>query len=338
MLENDIYYLIDYANLYLKSDEEIFDFEYIQGGKILKNIAIKRPIPQFGTIKCNEEFYDLESPYGYGGFWSNTQDADFIGQALKEYEKKCEQNRIVAEFYRFNPFNDFPLNFGQYFDFLIRDRETVYVQLDKPYETIYKEYHPSLRRNLRKAEKNNLHFSMLNPTLDNIRYFQELYYKTMKKNRAESFYFFPKTYFENLFKLKNAKLFGILYEDKIINMVVVLESAPICYYHLGASIPEYYALNGNPFLFDQLIQYYRSRFSIFYLGGGATSAENDSLLRFKRKFSPTTKPFYIAGKIFNKEKYQEFVKMAEKKCPDLKSIKYFLKYRLCQNNEPEEKI
>jgi len=325
--KNDVYYLDDYVKLYLKSDQNILKFEFNEGSKQFYHITIKRPI-----LLNNSQFdgYDLETAYGYGGFWINTQDQTFVRKALKEYEAFCQNQNIVAEFFRFHPFNDFPLNFGDYFDFLIEDRETVFVQLEKPYETIFKEYHSSLHRNLKKAVKNDLQFRLLEPTSEQINHFHRLYYQTMKKNNADSFYFFSESYFNKLFNLQNTKLFGVEFKGQIVNMVIILESFPFCYYHLGASEPEYYSLNGNPFLFDQLIKFYQQKFKIFYLGGGATPAPDDSLLRFKRKFSPDTKPFFIAGKIFNKEKYDHLIQKAEKKCPELKSVKYFLKYRLCE--------
>ncbi len=325
--KNDVYYLDDYVKLYLKSNQQIFKFEFNEGSKQFYHITIKRPI-----FFNNSQFdgYDLETAYGYGGFLINTQDQAFVHKALKEYEAFCQNQNIVAEFFRFHPFNDFPYNFSNYFDFFVEDRPTVFVDLKKAYEIIYKAYHPTLRRNLKKASKNNLIFLKLEPNSENIRRFLHLYYMTMKKNNAHSFYFFPESYFDKLFNLQNTKLFGVEFKGQIVNMVIILESFPFCYYHLGASDPEYYFLNGNPFLFDQLIKFYQQKFKIFYLGGGATPAPDDSLLRFKRKFSPDTKPFFIAGKIFNKEKYDHLIQNAEKKCPELKSVKYFLKYRLCE--------
>ncbi len=330
---NDIYYQEDYIKLYLKPLQKIVKFEFSDATNQFYHITIQRPIY---SVNSELQIYDLETAYGYGGFWCNTDNRSFIRRALNAYDAFCKEKNIVAEFFSFHPFNRFPEFFNDYFDFLVEERKTVYVNLQKAYETIYQEYHPSLRRNLKKAQKNKLQFLELLPTPQNIFRFYQLYFATMKKNNADSFYFFPEAYFKQLFELPEAKLYGVEYEGKIVNMVVMLESTPFCYYHLGASDPQYYSLNGNPFLFDQLIQRYQKTFTIFYLGGGATPDPEDSLLRFKRKFSPETTPFFIAGKIYNKTKYDDLVKEAEQKCPELSSVNYFLKYRLCKAMNMEE--
>ena len=64
----------------------------------------------------------------------------------------------------------------------------------------------------------------------------------------------------------------------------------------------------------------------FLLGGGTTTQEDDSLLKFKTKFSKELKPFYISGKIYNKSIYDKYNKIWEEQSKE--EIKYFLKYRL----------
>ena len=326
---NDVYYDKDYCGLYLQPDDEIFEFTWKKEDKILKNVAIKRPIKKISRVNISDNYYDLETPYGYGGFITNTNDMDFVEKGLNEYQNYCKENKIIAEFIRFNPFNDFPEKNKHFFDFFSLDRWTVYVDLKNGYDTVYLNYKSSLKRNLKKAFNNRLQFKILDKNQHNLENFFKLYFKTMEKNKASSFYFFPKEYFINLFKLEYVKLFGVLKEDQIINMMIILESFPISYYHLGASNPEFYALNGNPFLFDKVIQYYiDQKFEVLFLGGGSNSDPENSLLRFKKKFSPLMKPFYISGKIYNAKKYEEYCSIHNAEYPGLREQKYFLKYRL----------
>ncbi|MCW1322489.1 hypothetical protein OLO83_00545 [Campylobacter jejuni] len=76
-LSNDIYLNKKYAELY----GETFDFSYSKNGFVFKVIAIKEKIE-------NSQFYDLQSPYGYGGIYCNSQNEDFIKEALKALKQK----------------------------------------------------------------------------------------------------------------------------------------------------------------------------------------------------------------------------------------------------------
>jgi hypothetical protein len=52
----------------------------------------------------------------------------------------------------------------------------------------------------------------------NIEKFAELYYFTMKKNKAKEFYFFTVRYFEELLLNDNVYLYEVEYADKIVAM------------------------------------------------------------------------------------------------------------------------
>ena len=50
-LLEDIYYQKEYISLYLKDEEEIFEFNYSQGDFFFINIGIKKPIKNKRTMK-----------------------------------------------------------------------------------------------------------------------------------------------------------------------------------------------------------------------------------------------------------------------------------------------
>lgn len=324
---NDIYFQEEYANLYIDEDEEIFNFTHKNTGKWLFNISIKRPINPVGKQQTTQSLFDLETAYGYGGICTNTKDEQFVNEAIRKYRNLCFSNNIVAEFFRFHPFNSFPYLFPKHFDFLVKDRPTVVINLKRPYEEIFSDFKSSLRRNIRKANKNGLFFTEMVKSPENIEAFIELYYLTMKRNKATSFYFFSKTYFQKLFQNKYVKLYGVYYKNNLINAGIFLFSPEIIYYHLGASDPNYYFLNGNPLLFAEVCHANVYKYDKLYLGGGNTSRLDDSLFQFKRKFSGETKPFYIGGMIYNKRAYNNLVKLWEKQNPQDNRV-FFLKYRL----------
>lgn len=325
-LLNDIYYSKEYVSLNLKENEEVFEFKYEENEKIFYNIAIKRPILRIGTQVIKDNYFDLETAYGYGGYYTNSDDIDFLKEAFKAYEEKCKKDRIIAEFIRFYPFNNFPLLYDEFLDFNYYDRDTVFVNCEQTYEEIRKNYSSSLRRNINKAKKLGLKYKLEEINEITIKKFYTLYNMTMKKNNASKFYFFDLKYFEDLLKIKNVQLHSIYLNEKIISMIITLNSKNIISYHLGATDCNYYSYNPNPFMFDSILKQYEKTNCLFYLGGGTTSNKDDSLFKFKKKFSSLTKPFYIGGKIFNKEIYSKYVNLWEKEVK--KDVKYFLKYRL----------
>lgn len=325
-LDTDIYFLDEYISLYLKKGEEIFKFKYEDKGNFFINKSVKRPIIKIGTINMDDGFYDLETAYGYGGFYTNSDDDKFHLEAIKAYDYQCKKENIIAEFIRFNPFNHFPICNEEYFDLNLYDRDTVVIDLNQDYEDVKKSYSSSLIRNINKANRNGL---VLNRELINeksIGIFFSLYTETMKKNNASDFYFFSKQYFKKLLGIAGVKLYSCAYKNKIISMVITFEGSDVVYYHLGATDSNYYDLNPNPFVFDSLVKQMVNKKRYFYLGGGTSSNEEDSLLKFKQKFSKLTKPFYISGKVFNQKIYDQYIDIW--KSQSKKNVEYFLKYRL----------
>jgi len=317
--ETDIYYSSEYIALFCNNNEEVFKFYYEEGDKKFYNISIKKPIETIGHMKLNEGFYDIETAYGFGGYFANTEDMNFIEKAIIEYEQICREKRIIAEFIRFHPFNSFALKHGRLLDFIRNDRETVVVDLTLSREERWNTYSSSTRRKLRRGQKLNLVLKKDDIDMDQ---FINLYYKTMNKNKADNFYYFNKTFFDNLNLLSNKTFFAVYYEKVPISMAVFLETNDIVYYFLGANNYDYSNINGSYFLFDNIFDHYRRKGKkLCFLGGGTSSNKNDTLLHFKSKFSPLRLPFYIGGKIFIKEKYEFYC--------SLKNFKNnrFLRYR-----------
>lgn len=321
-LIQDIYYQKEYISLYLKEGESLFEFKYKQDTNKFYTIAIKRPITKIGNIPLNEGFFDLETVYGYGGFYTNTDNKQFLKEALKAYEQKCDKERIIAEFLRFHPFNDFALQNPEFFDMLIHDRNVVYVDLSLSKEQRWSEYSSNTRNILRRAAE-KLTFSETNDLAP----FIELYHETMKKNSAESFYFFDDNYFQKLLEFKSSNLYTIMEDQTDLSSGFFLFGEEFAHYHLSANNYTRKQHNANYLMLENLFEEAKKMgIEYFVLGGGRTNKEDDALLRFKQKFSKFTKPFYIAGKIYNKTIYDRYVKSWEQQSQ--KEIKYFLKYRL----------
>jgi len=318
-LLNDIYYSDEYISLYLKNDEQLFSFKYEEDEKQFINKTIKRPIKKIGNLDINDGFYDLETAYGYGGFYTNCNDQEFILRAMNVYKKRCNEEKIIAEFIRFHPFNDFPMKHDDFLDFNLYDRNIVVKKIS---DDIYKSYNAKVRNTVKRATE-----KVLFQESTNIAKFMKLYNATMLKNEASDFYFFDEDYYKNLLKSKNIKLYELLYEEEIIAMGFFMFSGSIGHYHLSANTPISYKINANYALLHNVFKLAQDLgLEYFMLGGGTTSETDDSLLKFKKKFSKDLKPFYISGNVYNKEIYDKYNEIWKNQSKE--DIKYFLKYRL----------
>ena len=105
----------------------------------------------------------------------------------------------------------------------------------------------------------------------------------------------------------------------------------ILHIHFCASMKQYLSLRPNNLLWDEIIKYgIEKGYYHIHVGGGNTELENDSLLRFKRNFSKTTRDFYIGKKTHNEKVYNEVIRQWEVKYPynKEKSKKVLLRYRI----------
>lgn len=321
-LLDDIYYSKEYISLYLKEDETIFEFKYQEDEYIFHNIAIKRPIKKIGDIDTCNGYFDLETAYGYGGFVINTDDQEFIANAVNQYVKKCMEENIIAEFIRFHPFNESPIKHRELFDMNLYDRDVVYVDLELSREERWNSYSSKTRNILRKCEK-ELTFEQS----VNIEKFVDLYEQTMNKNNAGEFYYFSKDYYEQLLKNSSIDLYVVKKDEQVISSAFFMQSDAFCHYHLSANDYNMRQYNANYLILDKMFELAKSNGKKYlHLGGGTTSLKDDSLLKFKQKFSKLTKPFYISGKIYNKDIYDKYIQLWEEQSID--KVKYFLKYRL----------
>ena len=102
----DVYFYPDYVGLNCSNkNSQAYLFVYKKNEKIWINpfIKVKTPIH---AKNVNKIFYDLETPYGYGGPISNSNDYKFINDGNKKFLDWVKDSNILAEFIRFHPLFD----------------------------------------------------------------------------------------------------------------------------------------------------------------------------------------------------------------------------------------
>lgn len=298
-LSSDIYYQRAYSALYEEAST-YFSFIYEEGRNCVKFNALKRQIINVAGVKIDEELYDLETPYGYGGPISNCMDEQFLQNAFNVYKEYCKQHNIVCEFIRLHPFNSIS-DKATLFDMHATERQVVIVDLGKTTVERRSLYSKTTRNILRKAEKKLL----VETEGVKISDFMEMYYLTMKKNTANDFFYFKENYFNALMNLSGVSLLATKKEDIYASIGFFIFSDELSHYHLSANNKELSKENGNYLLLDAAFEFAKKQgCKYMMLGGGRTPSPDDSLFLFKSKFSPLVTPFYIAGLDFMPKKRQ----------------------------------
>jgi hypothetical protein len=125
-------------------------------------------------------------------------------------------------------------------------------------------------------------------------------------------------------------LFNIRDENgQLLCSTIVFKYNDFIHYHLSGRSSK--ADNSvNNYLLDQVVKFgQQNNAKQFHLGGGRSSAPDDTLLKFKMNFSKTTLPFFIGKKVHNQKVYDEVVRQWEAKFPEKKDKykNHLLKYR-----------
>lgn len=302
-----------YLNAYVKAsaghskDSQPILLFYENGDVRAATVILRRDIalsqPFCGKIPENT-YFDLSSPYGYGGFLYNTD--SFPDEVQKAYNQYCLEKGYVCEFLRFNLFTDY----AQYYDgYAVSPMVNVVCDLSGSWEDVFGRYQGKTRQKVRKIQKSGWSVRVGNTKTD-IDTFLPVYYDTMDRNDARSMYYFDKEFFETLHELGDPiYYFFAEKEGKVgaVNLLIGGNENTYCF--LSSTSREFLKESPNYLLMSEMIAWsHVNGFKRFVIGGGYGS--NDDLLRFKKGFAPEgLYDFYIGNKIFNQEIYNKLLEI-----------------------------
>lgn len=303
----DIYFDENYGKLYedVEHGKAIVYKCKTENGEIV-NQFIKREIP---VIIDGEKYYDIVTPYGYGGpYIVECKDRNKL---IKDYEdsftKYCLENNIVAEFVRFHPLFDNYKDLEEvYHPFY--NRHTLGTNLKDYDDPVQSEFSKSCRQNIRKKLEMGMNYRVtINPT--NFEQFKKCYYSTMERNEATDYYYFDDDYFKKIHNFYGPNT--ILVETILNNETIAAGLYYICnktiHIHLSGTLKEYLHLSPAYILRYGVTKWGKENgYEMIHHGGGRSSSEEDSLYLFKKQFAKNTKfDFYLGKKIWNQQIYDE---------------------------------
>lgn len=275
-----------------------------------------------------KKWWDMVTPYGYGGFIFEKAPNDKDIDSLKsELQIKLRELGIISVFFRFHPV----LNNAHLHDTFVNVIElgkTITIDLKSP-ETIWGNLTSKNRNTIKNAEKSNIVIKH-GKGLELLQTFKTIYDQTMKKDHAESYYFFDEKFYEVLdFYMKNNyEIFYAEHYGNIIAMSIILCSGNQIHYHLSGSIFEFRNFNPtNLLLYKVALWGYENGYKTFHLGGGVGSGE-DNLYKFKASFNRNSNYQFSIGKlIIDNKKYQELVSLRKSDSNFDSKSSYFPLYR-----------
>lgn len=302
----DLYFDENYGKLYEKIENgiaQIFTYED-ENGKIT-NQFLKREIPE----KIDEKtYYDLVTPYGYGGpvieFANNKE--QLLKNFEKEFEKFCIENNVVSEFVRFHPIIKNYENFEKMYNAEYM-RKTLITKLDEE-DPVTNQFGKSCRKNIRQAINRGVNYKVTKAP-ETIGSFRDIYYSTMDRNNASDYYYFTDEYFNDILKYykENVLLVEAMYEGKVIAAGLYFIYKDVIHIHLSGTLNEYLFLSPAYVLrYAVTLWGIENGYKLIHHGGGRSNSEDDSLYLFKKNFAKIhDADFYIGKKIWNKEIYNK---------------------------------
>lgn len=326
---HDVYWLSGYARGFqLHGDGEPLLFSYSDGRLRAINVVMRRDIgkdPRFAPhIPCGR-YFDLSTPYGYGGWLA---EGEGLERAFAAYARWCRQNGVVAEFVRFHPLCQNHVLCAPFYQVEQRGR-VVHMDLHSS-ELIWRNLSCKNRNALRKAIKNGVEVYCAR-TPEIYQRFRVLYDKTMDKVGAKAYYYFDAPFYRSMAEdlPDNALVFyAALPNGMMIAAAIMLLANRCMSYHLAGSLPEYRGLAASGLiLYKAALWGCEHGYQTLFLGGGVGS-EEDKLFHFKRAFyRGDLHHFYIGKKIFDQARYDELVRLRG----EMEESDYFPLYRMEKN-------
>jgi len=314
----DVYFFPEYIAMHrFKSTAQALMFIYRQSDKLWIYPFTITPITRIGKRHVEEDVFDIETPYGYGGPLANTDDMDFIAEALHAFESWCRTRGAVSEFVRFHPLVRNERWAGPKME-LLRERENVSLDLGQ-IDGGRLPFNGKARNMLKRAER--LEIRVVAYTDNYFGKFIDLYLRTMDVIKADEYYFFSDAYFQALQELvRDSGWLLVAEKDQIwLAASLFLKGPKWVHYHLSASdLDKRLPGSTNLILYTCAKLAKNEGLDLLHLGGGRPGgSENDPLLKFKKSMATDSHDFYIGKRIHNREVYVYLRDLWEQQYPSL---------------------
>ncbi len=323
-LKKDIYFQPEYSLLYENDNKKSFCYYFKDKEKIFFYPFLLQKINNF------ENYYDIETPYGYGGPIANTNDNLFLKDAENNLNIGLKKLNVIAELIKFHPLIKNHLILKKFYKGkIIKVCKTISLNIeDYDEDTLFnKIYTHANRKSIKKAIKNEcmIHISNDNHSWDN---FIKLYESNLSNIKASDKYYFKRKYYSMIkdFFEDQYKIFSCKVNNLTISSLLVLYTTNYAHCHLIGSNEFARKLSANNLLHHEVIKWCRrKKIKFLHFGGGYTNEDKDPVLKFKKSFSNQENYFYVGERIINESQYKKICSNIDDK--NLFNNNKLLKYR-----------
>ena len=280
-----------------------------------------------------EGWKDATSVYGYGGPLASAK--ELPGEVIQHFQgalhSAFQELKIVSAFSRLHPL----LPQHALLEGLGKFRslgQTVSIDLTQPEEVQWAGYHKKCRSNIRKLQESGF-VGVHDQEMRYFREFVDIYHETMGRVSAYSHYFFDHDYFQTLARELGSALhlFVVLFEGKVAAASLATFSDGIMQDFLGGTRDAFLKMSPDRLTVDTERRCAcQMGAKVLHLGGGVGSQE-DSVFKFKTRFSDRRHTFSTWQGVFLPEVYADLIaKRAEMNtAQNLQAISpdYFPAYR-----------
>ena len=305
----EVYYQWQYLDAFRLNGDGTPKLAYATDGKESAiEVFFLRDINKDLNLNLKEQYYDIVTPYGYGGVDYDGSNTELLRFFFDQFDEYCRENGIVSEFVRLCPFTGNQKNYSNNDSYELKKlSKTVHLRLDNP-EQIWDDMEGRCRRTIKKALRNNLvvKSGFSREMLDEFKY---IYNETMTRDNADDYYFFDDCFFDSI--LNNlgdySRIYTVYLDGKPISSTIAMYGGKNAHYHLSGTLSDYMTLGANSLgIYEIALDLCKEGYKTLHLGGGYGGDDMSPLLQFKRSFNKYGDwDFYIAKKIIDNDAYNE---------------------------------
>ena len=302
----DVFYSPGFAELCQTSlnaqDRVLCAVASTPAGPILYPFAL-RDLEQVTGSAAARGFCDITGLYGRGGIVCDPAAVPYLPAFHQAVRGFCTDHRVICGFDRFHPVIDNDA-FADAAEKVTEIGGFVVASLEGGLEAIKSRHKSSVRNDYRRAERFGV-TAFCEENVDHLDDFMRLYSGTMDRRGAREFYYFERSYFEQMARLLpgNFTFFYAVSDGQIISTDLILHDGLYAHLFLSGTDSAFQSLCANPLLKQEIFRHFSERGATHFLLGGGT-APDDSLFRYKRAYAPNgVLPSRIGGTVFDTAGY-----------------------------------
>ena len=278
-------------------------------------------VPQGGSL-------DIDPFIGYTGPVLTADPSDaFREEAVEAYSAWCRAHGIIAEIMRFNPVlhNDEAFQSSPAIG-VFKAKDIVVANCYPTEEAQLASFATKCRSSVKRGMR-DCTFGPLDKTTE-WDAFVEFYMASLQRIGADPRWAYTPEILARMGKSDLFQLYGVQHNGELSSASVVLAHPLASYYFLAASSEQPVQGANEYLLFGICKQVALQGGTHLILGGGNNAAEDDPLLRFKKKFAPEFSPLMLGRVAHEKQAFNQLVSATVAARPELEEVRFFLKYRL----------